>query len=579
MKRPRASSAPSIVEVMERVFGDAYSGESWGPWRAVLKSAFNLPMTEEEFAFFQIVAGGRPLPAARCRELVICAARRAGKDAIASLVCAWFAMTFRPDGRVRPGERPLILLLAAGRAQSRSLLGYVRGLFEIPALKSLITRETQDGFELANGIDISVGTADFRTIRGRTVLLCIMNELAFWRDENSSNPDKEIYRAVRPAMASLGDQAMLMMISSVHRRGGLLYEKWEKSFGKDDPNTLVITASTRQLNPTIDQQIIDDALADDPQAAAAEYNSVWRDDLASYITLAEVQACVDSVTVRPPQLGIKYVGFIDASSGRSDSYCCAVASRDGDIGILHCIIEIPAPADPVQATATVSAVLRSYGIKEVWGDRYAVGFVSSELARHGLTLQHSGKSRSDLYRELLPALRSRRVRLLDNERAVSQFAALERRALPAGGERIDHPAYGGAKDDVSNAIAGALVMLAEPASSAENWIEVYRRMAEEPNRFNTDVDGIRPSGPEFGFTFDVRPEPLITIEVPPIIAAENRPINIQGTSYMARYREGRSFIETTREHAVKLLKGSQPWRELNAQVAANLISSGKERAQ
>lgn len=452
MKRPRLSTTPSIIEVMELVFGSAYAGESWGPWRAVLKAGFNLPMTDEETRFFEIVAGGRPLPVKRCRELVICAARRAGKDAIASLICAWFAMTFRPDGRVRPGERPLILLLAAGRAQSRSLLGYVRGLFEIPALKALITRETQDGFELSNGIDISVGTADFRTIRGRTVLLCVMNELAFWRDENSSNPDKEIYRAVLPAMASLGDRAMLVMISSVHRRGGLLYEKWAKSFGKDDPNTLVITASTRQLNPTIDQQIIDDALADDPQAAAAEYESIWRDDLSSYISLSEVQACVDAgVDVRPPQSGVQYTAFIDASSGRSDSFTAAIVSRDGDISILHRVVEVPAPCDPVKATATVCAVLKTYNIQDAWGDRYAVGFVSSELARHGLTLKHSNKSRSDLYREFLPDLRSRRVRLLDIEK-VAQFAALERRALPAGGERIDHPAYGNTKDDVSNAI-------------------------------------------------------------------------------------------------------------------------------
>jgi hypothetical protein len=572
MKRPKSTAAvPTITQVMTSIFADMYPGKTWGPWQAVLKAAFALPMDADELAFFNIVGGGRPLPTKRCKELVICAARRAGKDAIASLVCAWFAMTFRPSDRVRAGERPLILLLAAGRSQSRGLLNYTRGLFEIPALKALITRETQDGFELANGIDISVGTADFRTIRGRTVLLCIMNEVAFWRDENSSNPDKEIYRAVRPAQASLGDQAMLMMISSVHRRGGLLYEKWEKSFGKDDPNTLVITASTRQLNPTIDQQIIDDALADDPQAAGSEFMSQWRDDLASYITLDEVRACVDSgATVRPPQLGIRYAGFVDASSGRSDSFTAAVASRDGDVDILHCIVEIPAPADPVTATATCAAILRSYGIKEVWGDRYAVGFVSSELARHGLTLQHSGKSRSDLYRELLPALRSRRVRLLDNDRAISQFAALERRALPAGGERIDHPAYGGAKDDVSNAIAGALVMLAQPASSGDNWCEFMRRQVEEPNRFNTDIDSVMASGPAFGFSFDARPEPLITIEVPAIIAAEGRMIPIQGKDYMPRQRGDRAFIEVERDHAIWMLKASQPWRDLNARVAADL---------
>jgi len=484
-----------------RLFGPLYPGETWAAWRAILKSAFALPMTDDDRRLFDAVSGGRAPPTQRVRELVVCAGRRAGKDAVTAIVAAFFGMTFKPDGRVRAGERPLILLLAADRSQARNLLRYINGLFQIPALKALVTRETQDGFELSNGVDISVGTNDFRTVRGRAVLLCVMNELAFWTGENSASPDKEVYRAILPATASLGDLPMIVMISSVHRRAGLLYEKHAKSFGKDDPATLVITASTRQLNPTISQDIIDAALADDPQSAAAEYESVWRDDLSSYITRAEVAACVDvGITVRPPIAGVRYTGFIDASSGRADSYTAAVASRDADISVLHCAVEIPAPCDPVKATALIAATMKSYGISEVFGDRYAVGFVASEFGRHGLTLQHTTKSRSDLYRELLPALRSKRIRLLDNERAVAQFAALERRALSAGGERIDHPATG--KDDLCNAIAGALVMAAAPASSAENWIEFYRRQVEEPNRFNTDVDDVRaPGPPDFGFSF------------------------------------------------------------------------------
>jgi len=503
MKRPRSGSSLDIIAAMTSpaLFGPMYAGPTWGPWQAVIKAGFALPMTEEEVAFFNIVAGGRPLPAKRCRELVIAAGRRAGKDAIASLICAWFAMTFRPEGRVRAGERPLILMVGADRSQAKNLLRFTRALFEVPTLKGLITRETADGFELSNGIDISVGTADFRTIRGRTVLLCVMTELAFYSGENSASSDKEVYRAVLPATASLGDQAMIVMISSVHRRSGLLYERWTKAYGKDDANTLVIQATTRQLNPTISQELVDDALAADAQSAAAEYESAWRDDLSSYCTLAEVLACVDTgITVRPPVPGLKYVGFIDASSGRSDSYTCAVASRDGDIGVLHAVVEIPAPADPVTATSTVAAVLKSYGLTEVFGDRYAVGFVAAELSRHGLTLQHTNKSRSDLYRELLPALRSRRVRLLDNERANSQFATLERRALPAGGERIDHPSHGGAKDDVANAIAGALVMTATAPSSADNWLEFMRRQVESHG--GMEFDDIRPSQqPQFGWTF------------------------------------------------------------------------------
>jgi hypothetical protein len=75
---------------------------------------------------------------------------------------------------VRAGERPLILLLAADQSQARNPLRYINGLFQIPALKALITRETQDGFELANGIDIAVGTNDYKTVHGRAILLCVM---------------------------------------------------------------------------------------------------------------------------------------------------------------------------------------------------------------------------------------------------------------------------------------------------------------------------------------------------------------------------------------------------------------------
>jgi hypothetical protein len=174
-----------------------------------------------------------------------------------------------------------------------------------------------------------------------------------------------------------------------------------------------------------------------------------------------------------------------------------------------------------------------------------------------------------LYRELLPALRSRRVRLLDNERAISQFASLERRALPAGGERIDHPAYGNAKDDVSNSIAGALVMLAEPASSAENWIEYYRRLAEDPSRLNTDVDDVRTAGPEFGFRFSS--DPLVSVVVPEAIGAGGVVYTPKGVRYGIR-RSGTQFTaDMRRSDAADLLKASAPWRDLNPDLMREMV--------
>jgi hypothetical protein len=109
-------------------------------------------------------------------------------------------------------------------------------------------------------------------------------------DESSANPDKEIIAAVRPAMATLADQAMLVMISSVYRRSGVLFDWWDKFYGRNDPNTLVIQGTTRQFNPTVDQSVVDEAMADDAAVAGAEYESRWRDDLAGYLTREQIMA-------------------------------------------------------------------------------------------------------------------------------------------------------------------------------------------------------------------------------------------------------------------------------------------------
>jgi hypothetical protein len=124
-----------------------------------------------------------------------------------------------------------------------------------------------------------------------------------------------------------------------------LYDRWKRFFGTDDPNTLVIHAKTPDLNPLISQATIEAALADDPQAAQAEWLSALRDDLASYVTRPEIDACVGGYVSKPPQQGIQYVSWIDASSGSGkDSMCAAVGHREGDdLFVIDCVVEVIPP--------------------------------------------------------------------------------------------------------------------------------------------------------------------------------------------------------------------------------------------
>jgi hypothetical protein len=467
-------SEPSldIISAMDdpALFQPWFPGKTWNPWRVVLKAIFALEMTAGERAFFRSIADREP-PTEPCKEVWIIAGRRAGKDSIASLLAANVSAMFIDNGHLRPGERGVVMCLACDRDQARIVLNYTRSYFTgIDLFSGMISKETQYGFELSNGIDIAVATNSFRSVRGRPVLCAILDELAFWRDESSANPDQETFNAIKPGLASLPG-SLVIGISSPYRKSGLLYQKFRDHYGKDDSKILVIKAPTRLLNPLIDQSIIDEAMLDDPAAASAEWMAEFRDDISAFVTREAIDACVSlDVFERARVHGVKYEAFVDPSGGSSDSMTLAIShaqmSRDKarSIAVLDAVREVRAPFNPDDAVAEFAALLKTYGIRLVRGDRYAAEWVTQAFKKAGIEYRPSDLSKSDIYRDFLPRLNSGEVDLLDNARMVSQLLSLERRTARGGRDSIDHPP--GGKDDLANAAAGALVYV----TSARNQL-------------------------------------------------------------------------------------------------------------
>ena len=223
------------------LFGAWFAGASWNAWRAVLKAAFAVPMSDDELELFRSVAERDP-PRRRVRELWIVGGRRGGKDSIASAIAAWFTAFVSYEGLLRPGEVATVVCLAVDRLQAQIVLRYVKAYFkQIDMLRGLVTREHADGLDLSTSAELSVLASNFRSVRGRTIACAILDEVAFWRDENTANPDIETYSALLPGMATLPG-AMLIGISSPYRRGGLLFQKWKDHYGKADDDVLVIQA-------------------------------------------------------------------------------------------------------------------------------------------------------------------------------------------------------------------------------------------------------------------------------------------------------------------------------------------------
>jgi hypothetical protein len=463
--KPAKRANINIIEAMDGIFRPWFplasdGTDSWSGWKSVLRAMDGLPLTGAEVEFFKSIAGGREPPSKRVSEFVAACARRTGKDSVASAVAAYAAVTFDQQDKLRPGERAQVLCLACDRDQAKIVLNYIRSYFQdIPALAAMVERETKDGFALNNGVDIVVATNSFRAVRGKPILLAILDEAAYMSSETSANPDTELYAALRPGMLTIPG-SRIIIISSPYRRSGLLWERYRKFFGKDDNGTLVIQASVRQLNPTISQAQIDAETEEDPAAAVSELQGQFRDDIAAFLTLELIEAAVDKgVMVRAPQKGFAYHCGTDPSGGVSDSFTAAISHADKDNNIiLDALVEIKAPFDPDVAVKQVADLIKSYGISSCTGDKYAAQFVVSAFAKHGVAYRHSERDRSKIYADVLACFTSGRARLLDTpkSRLAVQFAGLQRETTSMGRDKIDHGP--GQKDDLANAVSLSMVL-------------------------------------------------------------------------------------------------------------------------
>lgn len=437
------------------LFGASFAGESFAAWRALLAGFYGLPLTDEDADTFKALTGREEAPTEAHDELWLAVGRRGGKTQAAALVGTYEAAFKDHRPNLARGEVATTMLLAADRAQARTLMRYVRGLFEAPMLRAMVVRETETGLELKNRSAIEIGTASFRSVRGYTLSAVVADEIAFWHSDGA-NPDEEVIAALRPALATLGGK--LLALSSPHSKRGVLWQNYSRHFGQPG-RVLVAQAASRAMNPNLPQRIIDEAMKLDPARARAEYLGEFRSDLEAFVS---AEAVADAQRGKPLELPFrdkqKYHAFADPSGGGADHFSLGIAHAEGERIVVDLVRG--RRGNPAAICGDFAEVLKSYGIRRVKGDRYAGAWVTTEFARHGITYEHSEKDRSGIYADFLAALNSDRVELPPCETTARQLTSLERRTTRTGKDIIDHPP--GGHDDFANAVAGAVAQLSGP---------------------------------------------------------------------------------------------------------------------
>src|SRR6516164_6949385 len=444
---------------------------TWQTWLIALKAAFGRPLTDEEReVFHNTIAGERDLPKRRVRELWCVAGRRSGKSRMAAATAIFLGL-FQKH-RLSPGERGVVLVLAASVDQARVVFNYVKGFLEASlALAREIVAIKQFEIELKNGIVIGVHSNSYRTVRGRTLVAAVFDETAFWRDESTATPDTETYTAVLPSLATTN--GMLIGISTPYRKVGLLYQKHRDHFGIDDDDVLVVQGASQLFNPSLSDATIAAQRAADPTAAGAEWDAEFRSDIGAFLDDELIDAAIEygRPLELPPVDGVIYRAFVDAAGGGPDSYTISIGHKEGDVYIIEVVRGTSGKSDPQSVTEEYAKLCRQYRIRSVTGDNYARDWVAGAWRKLGFEYIRSPRPKGAIYLESLPVFTRGLARLPNNARLIRELRLLERRTHRSGKDTVEHPRNG--HDDHANVVCGVLNAPAQALSGDET----RRRMA------------------------------------------------------------------------------------------------------
>jgi hypothetical protein len=436
-----------------------------------LRVIYGLPLpTADHLELFRACTGRATYPGQPFAEATVIAGARAGKDSrIAAPVVCYESVFGDHTQRVSKGERATVVLVAQDLRATRVAFGYIKQyLTGSPLLAGQVAEVLASEITLTNGITVACFPSTVKSLRGWSIPVGVMDELAFFRLEGQADSDVEIQQSIRRGMVSF-PTTRLVKISTPYMKSGVLFDDFKRGFGQDDPDLLVWRASSLLMNPSLRAERLERERRLDPLRFAREYEAEFAEDLEAFLPGAWVdQAVVPGRHELPPREGVRYVAAVDPSGGGADAFTLALCHAEGRGAEARVVQDVmrgwQAKRDSVTdlegVVREIAMIVKSYNVFTVSGDRYAGQWVREAFRRAGLayeeaTLRKEGEpvtlDKSTAYLECEPLFAQGRIEPLDHPQLLRELKLLERRPRAGGKTLVDHP-HGG-HDDHANALA------------------------------------------------------------------------------------------------------------------------------
>lgn len=475
----------------------------------LLKTIYGLPLVSDQEELFRHCTGRTRYPGQPFGEVTVIAGARAGKDSrIAAPVVCYEALFGGHETRLAKGERGVIVLVAQDLRATKVAFSYVKDyLTRSLLLSGMVAELLTSEVTLTNGLTIACFPSTLRSLRGWSILVGVLDEVAFFRLEGQADADVEIQASIRRGMVSF-PSPKLVKISTPYMKSGVLYDDFKRAFGQENPDLLVWRAPSTLMNTSLRAERLERERRLDPDRFAREYEAEFAEDLEAFLPSAWVEhAVVPGRHELPPRDGVSYVAAVDPSGGGADAFTLAIVHAEGDGAECRVIQDVMKgwashrgqTVDLAGIVKEIASILSRYQVQEVLGDRYAGAWVRQSFERVGIRYTEAEVDTSKAYLEVEPLFAQGRVSLLDHPQLIRELKTLERRPRAGGKTLVDHP-HGG-HDDYANSLALAVLGGVASAREAKPQIfvvDLYGPPRGPPPAVGT---GVRASSP-------ARPEPL-----------------------------------------------------------------------
>jgi hypothetical protein len=463
-----------VPNIVEFVTDPQCLGLSISPAQeTLLRAIYGLPLNSEQLEIWRLCTARATYPEKSFGEATVIVGARGGKDSrIAGPIVVYEALFGGHEMHLAKGERGVISLVAQDQRGTRTAFVYVRDyLAGSPLLSAMIDEVLTFEVKLTNGLSILCFPSTLRSVRGFSIPVAVLDEMAFFRLEGQADSDAEIQASIRRGMIGF-PLPRLVKISTPYMKDGVVYEDFQRAFAQDNQDLLVWRSSSALMNPSLKPERLAREQRLDPTRFAREYEAEFTEDLEAFLPGALVDNAVKVGRHElPPVEGLAYRASVDAMGAglqNADRFALSIVHPEGVGGELRVVQDVVRgwggrrgqQVDLQAIVHEIAGILRRYDLSETTGDDYAAGWVKQAFEREKIryrtaTIVRDGKivklDKSRAYVEAGPLFDEGRIDLLDHPEMIRELKLLERRPRQGGRIEVDHPR--GGHDDHANALA------------------------------------------------------------------------------------------------------------------------------